>query len=121
MKEEEKIIKEEKIIEKEKNEIKDVKKNLKKAVDPKKSKEDEDKKKKDKKEQKEKLPAKKGKNETQVDEEGKALTPDPPPFQCFYLMYPEKSSKGENMVLSVDIKDKYAPKKTGIHDVKFHP
>lgn len=36
-------------------------------------------------------------------------------------MYPKKDSKGQDLVLEIDHKDKYAPKKTGIYNVRFHP
>lgn len=47
--------------------------------------------------------------------------PDPPPFDCFYIKYPQKDSKGNWLVLEADTKDKYAPKKTGLYNFFLHP
>lgn len=49
------------------------------------------------------------------------MVPDPPPFECFYIKYPQKDSKGNWLVLEADTKDKYAPKKTGLYNFFLHP
>lgn len=49
------------------------------------------------------------------------MTPNPAPLDCFYIMYPRKDSKGQHLVLEIEHKDKYHPKKTGIYNVRFHP
>ena len=105
MAKQEKIIKEEKIIKREKKEIKSVKKLIKKVEDPAAAKKEEDAKKKEKPKPKKDV----------------GLVPDPPPFECFYIMYPEKDSKGRDVVLEIEQKDKYHPKKTGLYNVRFHP
>lgn len=59
--------------------------------------------------------------EMKLDKSGKPLTPTPAPYDCFYIMYPEKDAKGQDVVLEIEERDKYFPKKTGIYNVQFHP
>lgn len=53
------------------------------------------------------------------DADGEILTPNPAPFDCFYIQFDKKGVDGKSMVLQVDTKDKYSPKKTGIYNVRF--
>ena len=115
----EKVIKEEKIIKREKKQVKSVKKLIKHAENPKAAKKEDDAKEKQK--NPEDKPAEKGPNDRQVDSEGKFLVPDPPPFSCFYIAYPQKDSKGNQLVLAAENKDKYAPKKTGLYNIYLGP
>ena len=115
----EKIIKEEKIIKMEKVQIKSVKKLIKKVENPAASKKEDDAK--NKQENPEHKPAEKSENEPATDAGGKALVPNPPPYGCFYIMYPERDAQGRDVVLEIEQKDKYHPKKTGLYNVRFHP
>lgn len=115
----EKIVKEETIIKREKTQIKSVKKLIKTVEDPKAAEEEEEEE--NKKKEQEKAANKTKGNETAREVGGKRLVPNPPPFSCFYIMYPEKSADGRNVVLEIEQKDKYHPKKTGLYNVRFHP
>lgn len=119
MRKDEKILKEEKIVDKERKAIKKVKKAVKKAENPSESGKDDGKGKES--EHPDGFQFTKAMNEVKVDKAGKPLTPNPPPFDCFFIMYPEKDERGQNLVLEIDHKDKYFPKKTGIYNVRFHP
>jgi len=114
----EKILKEEKIVKEERKQIKKTKALIKSVEEPKKAEAHEHNGKAVKAKKKEAL---KEAQKTIADDQGKPFTPNPAPFDCFFIMYPKKDSKGQDLVLEIDHKDKYAPKKTGIYNVRFHP
>lgn len=43
----------------------------------------------------------------------------PPPFKCFMIGEQKKDADGNQLVMGVELEDKYRPKKTGIIDVKL--
>jgi len=52
-------------------------------------------------------------------EDGAKFTPNPPPLGCFMIADQRKNSDGSDMVLGVELTDKYSPKTTGIFDVQI--